>query len=247
VAAVLRGDGEKGENIYNNAINFAGIPKQLPQPITIQVKGEAVISQSNFIKLLGLSNEAYKNRRNCIPGICRRFDGQYSSLLSFYAYTLEDYSNADKKSQLIKLYNLGFKIPFAKLTMTEDEYNAFGDIRDTAEDFQMDRLVLKTNDGLHEIALKFEPKGEISTVTEYTWEVGTTGKLVPKIHFEQVNVGGSNLTQAAVGSYNGYILTGDYVAFGSEALQWESWKEEDIQYIVHLDLPLLDILNLLIF
>jgi DNA ligase (NAD+) len=69
----------------------------------------------------------------------------------------------------------------------------------------MDGLVIKVIDTNEQIALKFEPKGEITTVTKFGWEIGTTGKLVPKIFFNVVNVGGSNLSQAAIGSYQGYL------------------------------------------
>ena len=202
--ATLRGGGDKGEDIFKNAINFIGVLLNIDaidKPYT-SVRGEVVISKTNFQKLCELSNEAYSNRRNCVPGICRRYDGLYSNLLSFYAYDIieEGIEFISELHKLTTLYNYEFKLPFAFNTMTEQSYVSYGDIRDTAEEFQMDGLVIKTLDMSQQIALKFEPKGERTTVTGYQWEVGVTGKLAPKILFETVNIGGSNLSQASGGS-----------------------------------------------
>lgn len=212
--AILRGGGDKGEDILKNAINFKNVPQKIDAGTLpyVSVRGEVVIKQSDFDQLGQTFGADYSNRRNCVPGICRRYDGRYSDFLSFYAYDIVEIVNdaEDKKDysteleKLTTLYNYGFKLPFAYNTMTEEDYMKYGDIRDTAEEFQMDGLVIKTMDMKHQIALKFEPKGETTTVTGYTWELGTTGKYVPTIWFEKVNVGGSNLTKAAIGSFQGY-------------------------------------------
>ena len=211
--AILRGGGDKGEDVLKNAEKFDGVPHTIDtNNYYVSIRGEVVIAQSKFEHLCKISQDAYKNRRNCIPGICRRYDGQYAEFLSFYAYDIvTQYSENDTKDyktyqeKLVDIYGYGFKLPFTYNVMTEKQYNDYGDIRDTAEQFQMDGLVLKTNDLKHQIALKFEPKGERTKVTGYSWEIGSTGKYVPKILFETVNVGGSNLSQAAVGSFQGYL------------------------------------------
>lgn len=212
--AILRGGGDKGEDILKNAINFKNVPQKIDAGTLpyVSVRGEVVIKQSDFDQLRQTFGADYSNRRNCVPGICRRYDGRYSDFLSFYAYDIVEIVNdvEDKKDysteleKLTTLYNYGFKLPFAFNTMSEENYIKYGDMRDTAEEFQMDGLVIKTMDMRHQIALKFEPKGETTTVTGYTWELGTTGKYVPTIWFEKVNVGGSNLQKAAIGSFQGY-------------------------------------------
>lgn len=205
--AILRGGGTEGEDILKNAKNFQYVPKTLDTIRTyISVRGEVVISNESFGKLLIDSQESYSNRRNCVPGICRRYDGKYSEYLSFWAYDIIESSLESNKDyveytsetgKLTSLFHLGFKIPFSKIEMTEIEYQGYGDIRDTAEEFQMDGLVIKTNDMQHQIALKFEPNGERTKVTEYTWEVGSTGKLVPVIWFEPIIIGGTTLKKAS--------------------------------------------------
>lgn len=211
VHAILRGGGDAGEDILKNAINFKGVVKSLNTFCKyISVRGEVVIAKSSFDELVKISNEAYSNRRNCVPGICRRYDGQYSNYLSFYAYDIIEQTEDSTKmyetetDKVFALYNYGFKVPFAFNTMTKEDYLKYASLRNDAEDFQMDGLVIKTQDMKEQIALKFPANGETTTVTNYTWEVGSTGKLVPVVHFEKVNVGGTNLTKASVGSFKIY-------------------------------------------
>ena len=202
--AILRGGGTEGEDVLKNAKNFQYVPDEVDTTIPyVSVRGEVVISNESFGKLLINSQESYSNRRNCVPGICRRYDGKYSEYLSFWAYDVYGVDSQEvrvyssEQEKLLKLNNYGFKIPFSKIDMTEIEYQGYGNIRNTAEEFQMDGLVIKCNDLSDQIALKFEPNGEQTTVTDYTWEVGTTGKLVPIIWFEPVNVGGTTLKKAS--------------------------------------------------
>lgn len=204
--AILRGGGLEGEDILKNAKNFQYVPSELSNAAPyVSVRGEVVISQSSFNQLRQTSGADYSNRRNCIPGICRRYDGRYSDFLSFWAYDIiEDFAEpcglqeyTSETMKLTTLYNYGFELPFAYNIMTEEDYGKYADIRDTAEQFQMDGLVIKTNDMKHQIALKFEPNGELAKVTDYTWEVGSTGKLVPIIWFEPVVIGGTTLKKAS--------------------------------------------------
>ena len=209
--AILRGGGDEGEDVLKNARHFNFVPATLDPKLWherkadyISVRGEVVISQSNFKQLLEETKESYSNRRNCVPGICRRYDGAYSDYLSFWSYDIieqndqqETLQYSNELDKLVALYSYGFKLPFAFNIMSETGYNEYGDIRDTAEDFQMDGLVIKALDMSEQIALKFEPKGEQTTVTDYTWEVGSTGKLVPIIWFEPVTVGGTKLQKAS--------------------------------------------------
>lgn len=203
--AILRGGGDVGEDILKNAKKFQYVPAKLETLMPyISIRGEVVISQSSFKKLLDITKESYSNRRNCVPGICRRYDSKYSEFLSFWAYDIVEINEYQESKiytseleKLTTLYTYGFKIPFSYPKLTEKQYVDYGDIRDTAEEFQMDGLVIKTLNQSGQIALKFEPKGAFTTVTDYTWEVGSTGKLVPIIWFEPVTVTGTKLQKAS--------------------------------------------------
>ena len=124
--AILRGGGTEGEDVLKNAKNFQYVPDEIPttNKSYVSVRGEVVISNESFGALLINSQESYSNRRNCVPGICRRYDGKYSEYLSFWAYDIiaEGTTYQEETSKLVALNHLGFKIPFSKIDMTEIEY-----------------------------------------------------------------------------------------------------------------------------
>lgn len=212
IHAILRGGGTEGEDVLKNAQNFQYVPHKLENASTyVSVRGEVVIAQSAFTQLCQTQGAEYSNRRNCVPGICRRYDGKYSDFLSFWAYDIIERNSLDESKEcfselekLTTLYTYGFKIPFAFNVLYEKDYENYASMRDAAEEFQMDGLVIKTMDMQYQIALKFQANGDITTVADYTWDVGSTGKLVPVVHFEPVKIGGSTLTKASVGSYKLY-------------------------------------------
>ena len=212
-SAVLRGDGITGEDILVNARKFDGF-KESVSPEIKAVRGEIVISLSNFEKI----RDQYSNRRNAVSGICRRQDGEFCDLLSFYAYDVQLEMPVDNNTELANmslLYNEGFKVPFVYKNLTEEQYLKLGNIRLNAEPFQMDGLVLKINDiaiqkhcgikdmrPLGQIAVKFPPlsEGGETVLTGYEWNVGSTGAVIPKAIFKTVDLQGSKVSKAAMGS-----------------------------------------------
>lgn len=88
--------------------------------------------------------------------------------------------------------------------MTEDE------VRDRLS-LEIDGLVISTNDtnllgsmGVHnqrprgEIALKFPPRAEVTTLNSVEWELGRTHKLTPVAHLEPVEIGGVTVQKATL-------------------------------------------------
>lgn len=222
--ALLRGSGVQGENIIENAIKFEGVLPEIEDKEITFVKGEIVISKSKFESI---TEDAYSNRRNAVSGISRRHDGKYSELLSFYTYGIETINPIPtQNARMMRLHNAGFKVPFTLSELNEHIYTKYGDIRTTAEEFQMDGLVIKQNEidlsddyagrPNTQIALKFPPQGTETIVTGYEWNVGSTGAVVPKILFETVNVQGANFSKAAMGSTQAVIDMG--AGIGSKVL-----------------------------
>ena len=67
VKAVTRGNGEVGEVVTNNAKVFTNIPLSIAYKGSLVLRGEAVISYSDFYKINETIPEAagkYKNPRN---------------------------------------------------------------------------------------------------------------------------------------------------------------------------------------
>ncbi len=216
-SAVLRGDGISGEDIFVNAKKFKGYIENV-RPDIKAVRGEIVISLSDFEKI----KDEYSNRRNAVAGICRRQDGEFSDLLTFFAYDvqLENAVNNTEINNMQLLYEHKFNVPFVYSELSEQLYLQLADMRLNAEPFQMDGLVLKINDidtqnrlglkdmrPLGQIALKFPPvsEGGETVLTGYEWNVGSTGAVIPKALFKTVDLQGSKVSKAAMGSFQQVI------------------------------------------
>lgn len=77
VQVLSRGNGYVGEDITVNAKNFKGIPKEIPYKGELIVRGEAIITYSEFERInsnLDASEEPYKNPRNLTSGTVRALD-----------------------------------------------------------------------------------------------------------------------------------------------------------------------------
>ena len=77
VKAVTRGNGEVGEVITPNARTFKNIPLVIPYKGLLVVRGEAVISYSDFEKINSqemAADQLYKNPRNLCSGSVRALD-----------------------------------------------------------------------------------------------------------------------------------------------------------------------------
>lgn len=91
--AVTRGNGEIGEVITNNARTFVNLPYEIPFKGELILRGEAVISYSDFEKInAGIEDvEArYKNPRNLCSGSVRQLNNEITAQrnVRFFAFTL---------------------------------------------------------------------------------------------------------------------------------------------------------------
>lgn len=75
--AVTRGNGEIGEVITGNAMNFDNVPKKIPYEGRLTLRGEAIITYSDFEKInaeIPDEGAKYKNPRNLCSGSVRQLD-----------------------------------------------------------------------------------------------------------------------------------------------------------------------------
>lgn len=154
--AVTRGNGEVGEVVTNNAKVFTNIPLTIAYKGSLVLRGEAVISYSDFNKLNQLLPETegkYKNPRNLCSGSVRQLNNKITAErnVGFYAFSVVkadvDFNNS-RISQLNWLKNQGFSIvEFKRVTQEniEDTVRWFEDrIKDN--DLPSDGLVLTYDD-----------------------------------------------------------------------------------------------------
>ena len=95
--AVTRGNGEIGEVITNNARTFVNLPLEIPFRGELVLRGEAVISYSDFQKINDEIEDAdarYKNPRNLCSGSVRQLNNEITARrnVRFYAFALVDAS-----------------------------------------------------------------------------------------------------------------------------------------------------------
>ena len=117
--AVTRGNGEIGEVITNNARTFKNLPLNISYTGELILRGEAVITYSDFEKINGEIADAeakYKNPRNLCSGSVRQLNNEITARrnVRFFAFTLVKADGVDfhdsKESQFAFLQEQGFVI-----------------------------------------------------------------------------------------------------------------------------------------
>ena len=100
--AVTRGNGEIGEVITPNARTFINIPTTIPYKGQLILRGEAVISYSDFEKLndsIADVDAKYKNPRNLCSGSVRQLNSEITAV----SYThLDVYKRQEQESEGVK-------------------------------------------------------------------------------------------------------------------------------------------------
>lgn len=100
VKAVTRGNGEIGEVITNNARTFKNIPLTIPFEGELVLRGEAVITYSDFKKMnaqIPDTEAKYKNPRNLCSGSVRQLNNEITAKrnVRFYAFDLVSVRRAE--------------------------------------------------------------------------------------------------------------------------------------------------------
>lgn len=106
--AVTRGNGVVGEVITNNAKVFKNLPVNIPFKGRMVLRGEAIITYSEFKKINALlsEEEQYKNPRNLCSGSVRQLNNEITAKrnVELYAFTLVEAEGVDfKNSQQNKM------------------------------------------------------------------------------------------------------------------------------------------------
>ena len=120
--AVTRGNGEIGEVITNNAKPYQNIPLTIPFPGELVLRGEAVITYSDFDKVnaeITTQEDKYKNPRNLCSGSVRQLNNEITAKrkVRFYAFQLVkavdtgevDFNNS-REAQFHFLQEQGFEV-----------------------------------------------------------------------------------------------------------------------------------------
>lgn len=234
--AVTRGNGEIGEVITNNAKTFRNLPLQISFRGELILRGEAVITYSDFEQINSSIEEAaarYKNPRNLCSGSVRQLNNEITAARSvrFYAFSLVkadglDFRNS-RQEQLRFLGEQGFEVVEYYL-VTEDNIQKTIDAFEkkvSSYDIPSDGLVLTLEDiaygqslgrtakfPRHSIAFKWADELAETTLREIEWSASRTGLINPVAVFEPVELEGTTVSRASV--HNISILKGLKLGIG---------------------------------
>lgn len=220
--AVTRGNGEIGEVITPNARTFINIPTTIPYKGQLILRGEAVISYSDFEKLndsIADVDAKYKNPRNLCSGSVRQLNSGITASrnVRFMAFALVradgvDFKNS-RKEQFLWLSRLGFEtVEFVEVT-AETLSGAVHGFAEKIEhyDIPSDGLVLLYDDIAYgqslgrtakfprdSIAFKWADEIQETTLSYIEWSASRTGLINPVAVFEPVELEGTTVSRASV-------------------------------------------------
>ncbi len=219
-SAVTRGNGKVGEVITQNARHFKKFPTKIPYKERLVLRGEAVISYSDFERVnenLNVETFKYKNPRNLCSGTVRALD---SSVVSdrgvhFFAFNVVDgFSELNHYSEkLEKLSEMGFEIVnYRKVSednLVEIEYEFSKNV--VSYPYPVDGLVLLYDDikfgqnlgntakfPRNAIAFKWSDTAEDTVLRDIFWSASRTGRINPIAVFDPVEIEGTSISRASV-------------------------------------------------
>lgn len=241
VRAITRGDGLRGDDVTANVKTVKSIPLRLPEPLTIEVRGEIFMPVQYFEEFNRQREEEgllpFANPRNATAGTLHLLDPSQVAQrkLDSFMYYIVKPQQYDLKTQwdaLKFLEKLHFKVnPHSKLLSSIKEvidyWKEWTEKRKELE-YWIDGVVVKVNDFEQQnelgwtaksprwaIAFKFPAQQVRTKVLNITFQVGRTGTITPVAEFEPVELEGSIVKRASLHNFDyikeNDIRVGDYV------------------------------------
>lgn len=220
--AVTRGNGVIGEVVTNNARVFDNIPLKIPYKGELILRGEAIITYSEFERINQQIEDVdakYKNPRNLCSGSVRQLNNQITASrhVKFYAFALVkaeqvDFENSNRR-KMEWLREQGFEVVEYRM-VTKDSLDAAmeyfaGQVQ--KNDFPSDGLVALYDDIAYgeslgrtakfprnAYAFKWADEMAETTLEEIEWSPSRTGLINPVAIFTPVELEGTTVSRASV-------------------------------------------------
>lgn len=223
--AVTRGDGEEGSIITHNAVSFHGLPSTLPYKGHMVIRGEALMTYQEFLKINGETDGLYENPRNLAAATVQMYDGNESAKrrIDFYAFKLaspEAGSGAGpgirtETDRLAFMESCGIRVvPHEKVNgdnvldkieewkkkLPENEFPTDGLVFSYEDQVYADSLGNTNKYPRGSIALKWQDESKETVISDVRFSVGRTGKITPIAVFDPpVRLGvGSTVSRASL-------------------------------------------------
>lgn len=233
-------DGIHGEDVTENVQYVEGISQNLSIPITCSIRGELICRKSIFEKkkekLLEETGKEYKNPRNYTGGSIRQFKNPETTKnrgLSFIGYSIENIENpsytTETERSLFAKNKLG--IPFIDIRKFNFEDFEKIEKRHRELDYLVDGLVISvdnlddseqlgrhgnspTGNPISKIAWKFADETATIIVKNITWQTGRTGRIIPVLEFDGVELEGTTVTKCT--AHNLGLVLKEQIGTGSK-------------------------------
>ncbi|QDN76401.1 NAD-dependent DNA ligase LigA [Streptomyces sp. S1A1-7] len=89
---ITRGDGTAGEDVSHAIGTVEGLPAELTEPVTVEVRGEVLMTTAQFEHANGVrtahGGQPFANPRNAAAGTLRAKDRAYTVPMTFFGYAL---------------------------------------------------------------------------------------------------------------------------------------------------------------
>ena len=224
--AITRGDGTVGDEVTRNVKTLQGLPHTLPEPLTLEVRGEVYYALSNFEKLNRdreqRGEDTFKNPRNAAAGTLRMMDtvevGQRALDIGIYALA----SPSPRPTHMETMdWLAGMGLPTgahrrrcANLNELKNFYEEWQGRRGELDYLidgvvvKVDQLVLREQSGSTSksprwaVALKFAADQARTRLVDVEIGVGRTGVLTPIALLEPVQLAGTTVSRATLHNYD---------------------------------------------
>ena len=200
VSAATRGDGSIGQNITDKAKHF--LPKTINYTKKLVLRGEAMLLGDNHIKL------GFKNKRNGVAGLLNRQDFRASDVVFIVPFFHEVIEPEMVRGDMFDFLNtIGFQTPRYHVADTNNIVEFLTTtlaIWKADADYEIDGLVLSDTTQYredtyypeHSVAFKVNQESIRAKVIDVEWNVGRTGRVIPTVIVEPVEIDGTTVRRA---------------------------------------------------
>ncbi len=224
--AATRGDGEQGDDITENVLTIARVPRQLPEgaPAVLELRGEIFIRWADFEALNAEREEAgqslFANPRNAAAGSLKLLDPEETARrrLDFLAHGLglyegEPLRHAGDFKALLQRMDIPCNAPLLyaeSIPQLQECVASIAQLRHSLG-YGTDGAVIKLDDYAAReqlgataraprwaAAYKFLPEQRETQLRAITVQVGRTGVLTPVAELEPVLISGSTVSRATL-------------------------------------------------
>lgn len=191
IQAATRGDGKVGKDVLDKVLLISSIPNRINLSAKVQVTGEVVCPKT------------IENARNFAAGAMNLKDIEEFktrvNLLNFVAYGVSEPTNAMYVEDMTTLESLGFSTVINTPNL-EQLYRTDGRVFrvNTNKIFNALGYTSKHPKGAFALKDKSDVAVEETELLNVTWDLGSSGRLTPVAHFDEVVIDDARINKATL-------------------------------------------------